>query len=197
MSNGMTILTIVVSFLGGGTVSAIINWIRANRVDKRERRTRFLDDQLRKLYGPLYYFTSQNQKLFELNKRFHEAYNKEYIQKRYSREESTQKILETEAKETIDIANEYIEEVEKNNEKTKQILDDNYSYIDPDDIDIFLSFFENYIRLKKERDEAKYLRTPFMIYQHIGDISFMKPEFIERVKLKFSQKKGELDKLIK
>ena len=196
-NGGMTILTLVVSFLGGGVVSAVIGWIRANRVDKRERRIKFLDDQIRKLYGPLYYFTSQNEKLFALNKRFHKAYDKEYIQKKYSREESTQRMLRVETQETIDIANEYMREVEKNNERIKQILDDNYSYIDPEDIDIFLDFFEDYIRLKKERDKEKRIRTPFMIYQHIGDISFMKPELIEKAKLKFSQKKENLDKLMK
>ena len=198
MSNGgMTILTLVVSFLGGGVVSAAIGWIRANRVDKRERRIELLDHQIRKLYGPLYYFTSQNEKLFALNKRLHKAYDKEYIQKKYSREESTQRMLRVETQETLDIANEYMREVEKNNERIKQILDDNYSYIDPEDIDVFLDFFEDYIRLKKERDEEKRIRTPFMIYQHIGDISFMKPELIEKAKLKFSQKKENLDKLMK
>ena len=197
MPNGMTILTLVVSFLGGGVVSAIIGWIRANRIEKREERIRFLDDQIRKLYGPLYYFTSQNEKLFDLNEKLHKAYDKEYIQKKYNREEGTQRILRVEKRETIDIANEYIREVEKNNERIKQILDNNYSYIDPEDINIFLNFFEDYIRLKKERDEKKRIRTPFMIYQHIGNISFMKPEFIERVKLKFFQKKEELDKLMK
>lgn len=192
-----SIVSWIVSFLGGGIMSALINWIRTERAEKKERKTRFLDDQIRQLYGPLYYFISQSEKLFELNKRFHDAYNKEYVEKKYSTEEYTRKVLEKEAKETLDIANKYIAGVESNNLRIKEILDNKFSLIDPDDIELFLLFYEHYIRLVTERDNEGRIKIPFMIYNHIGDISFLPLEVIERVKEKFLNKKKELDNLLK
>lgn len=190
------IVSLIVSFLGGGVISALINWIRVWRAEKKERKIRFLDDQIRKLYGPLYYFVSQSEKLFELNSKFHNAYNEEYVAKKYSTDELTTKILGEETLETLDIANKYIAGVENNNLKIKQILDNNYSFIDPDDIELFSLFYEDFIRLVTERDSKGRIKTPLNIYKHVGDISFLRPEVIERIKEKFLNKKEELDNLL-
>jgi type I restriction-modification system DNA methylase subunit len=95
----------------------------------------------------------------------------------------------------LNIANRYLQEVNLNNTKIKEILDNNYSQIDPDDIDIFMLFVEHFLRYKKEIEDQGKLTTPISIYERIGDISFLRPEFIERVKLKFKQKKSALDNL--
>ncbi len=192
-----SIVSLIVSFLGGGILGALINWVRAERAEKKEHKIRFLDDQIRRLYGPLYYFISQSEKLFELNKRFHDAYDKEYVKKKYSTKEHTMEVLQKETKETLDIANKYIATVESNNSRIKEILDNNYSLIDPDDIELFLLFYEHHIRLVTEKDNEGRIKTPFMIYEHLGPISFLRPEVIERVKEKFLDKKKELDDLLK
>lgn len=188
--------SLIVSFLGGGIVSAAINWARSERADKKERKIKFLNDQLRNLYGPLYYFVSQSEKCFELNDRFHKAYNEEFIQEKWSKDELTRERLRTRAVQTIDLANQYIAEVKSNNQKIKEILDNSYSLIDPDDIDVFMLFNEHYLRFNKEIEESGKLITPDGIYERIGDISFLRPEFMERVKLKFRNKKNELEGLL-
>lgn len=159
------IIRLIFSFLGGGTIAAILNWIRIDRAEKRERKLNFLDTQIRKLYGPLYYFVCQSDKLFELNKKFHDAYDKEFVGQKFSQDQHTQEILKKESSETIEIANVYIKEVERNNGKIKEILDNNYSYIDPNDIDIFIKFYEHHIRLKKERNEKGKIKTPLLVYK--------------------------------
>ena len=194
--NNFTILSLIVSFLGGGIVGALINWFRAERADKKERKIRFLERQIRELYGPLYYFTSQNKKLFELNEKYHNAYKEEYIAKKYSRDKSTQRTLEKETLQTIDIANKYIEKVKRNNHKIKKIVDKHCDLIDSDDFELFLLFYEHYTRLNTEIEEGKGLKTPFRIYQHIGDISFFPPQIIEKIESKFFQKKKELQGLL-
>jgi len=191
------VIRLVFSFLGGGVAVAILDWIRSNRAEKREAKVKFLDEQIRSLYGPLYYFVSQNELLFELDSRFHGAYNQEYVNKKYSQQEYTQENLKKETQETINIRNLYAEEVEENNKKIKEILDNNYPYIDRDDISDFAKFSEHHIRLQKERDQNGRLKTPLRVYRHVGDISYLRPEFANRVKKKFFQKKDELDKLVK
>jgi len=92
--------------------------------------------------------------------------------------------------------NKYIALVRANNEKVVDILNNNYAYIDPEDSEIFQRFVVNdYSRLKTEEDETGKILTPFEIYLHVGDISFMRPEFIQKVKNSFNAKKVELEKL--
>ena len=140
---------------------------------------------------------AQSEKLFELNARFHDAYTVEFIDKRYSDNPLTQERLKSWRNDTIGLANDYVKLVEANNEKISNLLDNKFSYIDPDDVEMFLLFFEHRARFMTEHDSDGKLKTPDLIYEHLGNISYLRPEFIERVKLKFSHKKVELDKLSK
>jgi hypothetical protein len=190
-------LNLIFSFLGGGVVVAIFDWIRINRAERVSRRLSTLNNQLRYLYGPLYFFTSQNEKCFELNDSILRAYRKEYIEKEYSNDAHTQENLRKETMLTLDIANAYVSLATQNNEKIIEILQDNYSYIDPEDVDIFQQIVVDYNRLKTERYESGKLKTPLEIYEHIGEIFFMRPDFIRRVKSKFTVKKNEIESLDK
>lgn len=192
----MTILTLIVSFLGGGLVSAIITLLYTNRAEKREQKIKFLDEQLRKLYGPLYRLTSQNQRIYDLCHRFITALY----------EKDTPPVKDTrKALVSITILKEYIEEVINNNTKIMQILNDNYSFVDPDDIDIFMKFYEEYIRPRKEIfaiDELLKNAVDVVQLRGITDqirkyMSVTNSVLIERVKSKFYQKKEELEKLIR
>lgn len=191
------VVTWLIALLGGGVSGALINWIRADRSEKRERQIRFIDDQIRKLYGPLYYLVLQSEKLFILSRKFHDFYKQEYIEKKWSVDENTQKILGEETTETLNIANEYIKIVEKNNIKIKELLDNSYAFLDRDDIETMALFYEDHVRLTTEKDNNGNIRIPFRIYKHVGDISFLRPEVIERIKDKFLSKKQQLDSLIK
>jgi hypothetical protein len=191
------IIRLILSFLGGGLVTALLNWWSSARSERKKRRIEFIRSQLQELYGPLQFFTSCNAQLFELNRNFHEAYTHEYIGKQWSREYNTRDRVSQAASQTIDIANQYVEQVVENNEHILEILMSHYSLIEPADIEAFAQFIVHYTRLKTEIDEAGRLKTPFEIYQHLGDISFMRPEFIESVDRRFREKKAELERLLK
>lgn len=182
--------------LFGGFVVALVNWLREYLIKKKERKISNLQSKIQNLYGPLQYFASQNESYLELNKKFQEAYQVEYEERKWSQRERTQEILKQEATKTLEIGNTYIKMVTKNNENILEILRNNYSYIDADDVEIFRQLTVDYTRLKTEINESGALETPFLIYKHIGSIAFMRPDFIERVKDKFHSKKAELDSLI-
>ena len=118
------------------------------------------------------------------------------MEKQYSRQQATRDSLKQATSQTLDIANQYIEQVKENNEHIMAILESHYSLIEPADIEICTQFIVDYTRLKTETDESG-LKTPFEIYQHLGNISFMRPEFIEAVDKRFKEKKTELEKLLK
>jgi len=189
-----TTVSLVVSFLGGGVVSAIINRLYIARSEKRERKIKFLDDQLRKLYGPLYYFVSQTEKCFELHRNVLKAMDV-FFQQKWSNDDKTTQELKSGAEKSLDIVAQYIKEVIFNNQKIKEILDNNYSYIDHDDIDVFLLFIEHYLRSNTETEKGA-LIVPQEVYKKIGNISLICPEFVEKVKSKFKNKKEELDGLL-
>ena len=70
-------------------------------------------------------------------------------------------------------------------------------YIDADDNDIFSKFIiEQRERLKGEFDESGRLLISPETYKNIGNVSYMLPEFAERVKQKYNQKRNKLESLI-
>ena len=190
------IIRLIFSFLGGGLVAGLLDWFRANRSEKNARKISGLQGQIQNLYGPLQFFASQNESYFELNNEFLKAYQAEYEGKDWSQDETTQKNLKEETSTVLDIANDYIRLVTKNNESILEILRNNYSYIDPEDVAVFQQLIVDYTRLKTEWHENSGMKTPLRIYRHIGEISFMRPEFINRVKEKFNAKKEKFDLLI-
>ena len=126
---------------------------------------------------------------------FHEAYNKELKGRNWAQDEDTQKAVKEKASTTIGTANKYVYDVVKNNEKIKEILDQHFGLCDPGDIDSFILFFEHYVRYKTELEESGKLKTPIEIYKCVGDISFMRPEFIEQIEKRCKAKQREFLKL--
>ena len=91
----------------------------------------------------------------------------------------------------------YIDQVIVNNDRILRIFESNYSLIEPDDVEVFKQFDVDLARHKVEIDEDGRTKTPHQIHEHIGNISFMRPGFIETVNRRFEGKKAELDKLVR
>jgi hypothetical protein len=180
------ILRYALSFLGGGMAVAVGNWIHAGSVARREKTVAHIGAQLKELYGPLYYFTNQNARLFDLCHKFDEAYTAEISSKNWSPDTRTQASVNEEASATIAISNEYIRCVEKNNDSVANLLEREWHLIDSDDIEDFSAFLVHHVRLKTEYGGS--LKTPFMVYKHVGAISYMPPAMLERVESKFRAK---------
>ena len=71
---GEEIIRLVISFFGGGLVAGILAWLRAAISERKSRQIDYLNNQIRNLYGPLFFFVSLNENLFKLNDKFHVAY---------------------------------------------------------------------------------------------------------------------------
>lgn len=193
-----TIVTaFLISLVGGGLGVALLDWWRTSKSETKQRQISFLDNQIRELYGPLYYIVSQSERLFELYGEIHRAYKAEYIEPKFSKDDNTKRVLNEETNKTLDIGNEYIEFVTANNKKMQDILTTHSSLMDPEDIDVFLMFFEHKTRHEIEFSPDGKLETPMRIYSHMGEVSFLRPEVIDTIKTKFKNKKTHLEQLLK
>ena len=63
------------------------------------------------------------------------------------------------------------------------------------DVELFAQFTVDFIRYKTEVAEEE-AGLPLEIYQRVGEISFMRPEFIQAVKARFDKKKEQLEDLL-
>ncbi len=73
-----------------------------------------------------------------------------------------------------------------NNERISTLLEQSWHLIDLDDIDEFSAFQVHQVHFKTEFDNS--LKTPFMIYEHVGAISYMSSSMSDRIKSKFQAK---------
>jgi len=188
--------SLLVGLLGGGVIATAITMWSNWRIDREARRIEHLRRQLQELYGPLQFLASSNARLFELSKRFQDAYNQEYIEKEWSKSSDTQERVRANAKLTIQISNEYVELAVKNNDGVVRILERNFALLEPEDSEVCSRFLVDFARLRVETDEEGTLRTPLEIYDHMGWFSFMPQEFIDAIGATFKSKQAELAKLV-
>ncbi len=189
--------SMLVGLLGGGVIATAITMWSNWHIDRRARRIEHLRHQLQDLYGPLQFFASSNARLFELSKRFQDAYNKEYIQKEWSDAQETRERVRADAELTLEIANEYVELAIKNNEAVVGVLERGFALLEPDDTEVCSSFLVDFARLRVESDDEGTLRTPFEIYLQLGWFSFMPEEFIAAIDRTFKKKQSKLAELVK
>ncbi len=183
----------VMSFLGGGFAVAVGNWVFSTLSSSRQREVEHLMAQLQALYGPLYYFTQQNGKLLELCGQFATAYDEVFVSKKWGQDQQTQAAVKKDADATIELSNQYVHRVVKNNERVITILEKGWHLVDSDDVDELATFQVDFTRYKTEVDGA--LKAPYMVYKALGDISYMRPTMIERVKQKVHAKEARLHEL--
>lgn len=181
-------LQLIIGLFGGGIIVALINWARTSRSERASRKHEFFKEQISKVYGPLYFFVGLNEALFALNDKFHKAYKEHFIDQDWSQDSYTREGLSKETKTTLEIANHYVNLCRDNNGKIVEILRDNYSYIDPEDTEVFQQFIIDYLRMEKEFNIEKPLETPMEIYYKVGEISYSRKEFMELVKKRFIEK---------
>ncbi len=181
-------LQLIISFLGGGILVALINWARTSRSEKMTRKYEFFKEQITKVYGPLHFFVGLNEALFALNDKFHKAYNEHFVNQNWSTDPQTRENLSKKIGATLEIANHYVRLTRDNNSKIVDLLRDNYAHIDPEDTEVFQHFIIDHLRMEREFETEKPLATPLEIYFKVGEISYSRREFMELVKKRFVDK---------
>lgn len=101
---------------------------------------------------------------------------------RFSGDPITQGHLEKQTEAMIDLSNTYVKCVVANNGRIMTILENNWHLVDPDDADEFSQFQIHYTRFLTEVEQQRRENLPMQVKLKLGDISFMHPKMIERIK---------------
>lgn len=187
-------IKLFVGFLGGGLIGAIVNALHNSRTGSIARQAEYLGRQLHELYGPLFYFAGQNERLYELTVKINAAYDAVYSKTKWSTDDATASSVENDAAETIKIASHYAHVMENNNSRMVDILTQNCALIDPEDSAFFQEFVLASIRNKIEFGAGR-LAVPLRIYEHMGDIPYYQSDWVSLIKDRFHQKSSKLLKL--
>src|SRR5690606_16201960 len=107
-----------------------------------------------------------------------------YFDREWSQSPQTQQSVREESTKTIDLSNSYVDHVVRNNDEILTILKNSFGYADVDDVEIFTQFSMDLIRLKNEVVGGKMKELSLNIYKMVGEISYSRPEFLQRVREK-------------
>ncbi len=190
----MEVLKLVVSAcIGGGVAGGIMNWYLQRRDRQEDRHIQAVRDRLEKLYGPIYFFTSQNEECFRLCDTFHKTLHSDKLHT-VNNDGHRQCYLRTEEiDEAIEISNDYVAMVRTNNDQIMGLLRHNWACGEPQDIPIFRQMMVDYIRNTTEFPAGKKMRTPLLMYREIGEVAFMRPEFMDRIRERVEEMQRTLE----
>lgn len=191
------IMRYVFSFLGGGFLATLGNWLHSNRVEQKRQELTQLRDQLKVLYGPAHFFTHWNKQLFELVAAIHGAYDAEFIDKEWSGEPATREQVQKSTENTLALGNAYVHQVVENNKKLLAIIQENWHLVDSEDIQDFSEFQVDCTRFATEVSGDRYTLARQVIHGTLGEISFMRPALIKRVAAKVAAKQSRIEDLLR
>ncbi|MHB0912707.1 MAG: hypothetical protein ACYC2Y_04590 [Armatimonadota bacterium] len=182
----LTIATAIVSALLSGIVVAIFN----NRLTNKIREASYLKDQLQNLYGPLEYHATLIRTASNL---FFKADNAG-INLQGNLPKNPEEKIET--LKCTQVMIEYGLRVLEYDSKMLDILEQNYSYADPDDMEVFNEFFFTCMRNKTEYDKDGQLKIGKRLQKELGsDTPLCHPDTIKRIREKFLAKQKRLKEL--
>lgn len=181
------LLRYLLSFLGGGVTVALINWARTDRATRRELESEYLRSQLSRLYGPLYYFASQNEELGTLVTRLRSAYD-----------EIRGKIIPREEEATKHLLYAYVDQVLQNQTRMCDLLEAHWYLLDEDDFGPLSQFQTHVTRARSELSPDRDFRTsiPIKVYSVVGPISSSHPDVLEIARTRVHEKRYRLSEIM-
>lgn len=177
-------LTVLIPLLTAILV-AVLNHFQQNRAAKSGRHAERLAAQIQRLYGPLFFFTGQNEQLQKRRAIIQQAYKTEYEGKRWA--ESALASIDEECKITIDVMNTYTDQVQENNTRMVRIVEDNYAMIHAEDVSLLQEFVTDWKRVNLESG-----KLPARVARQIELLVFYRQEFVDRIAARYSRLSEEL-----
>lgn len=172
-----------IKILGSGLIVGIINVIYNHLNSRKTGRVEYLEEQINRLYGPLYFYCSTNQMMLSISNKISD--NLSYEDENISSEE---------IENTIRTINKYANEINENNKSLSQTLKSNLSYCDISDWYVFQTILVDSFRSDVEKENGK-ISLPINVYKKVGDIFYTRSDINKHVESRYLEKKRKLAKL--
>lgn len=189
------IQTLLTTILGSGIAVGLLERYWHWRDKKEDRQIQTARDKLEKLYAPLFFFTSQNTECFQQCDIINKSLSSDAVNTKDGQGNRVCLLGSEGMNQTLNMQNAYVAVVKQNNEQIFNILRANWMYIDSEDIDLFRQVIFDHVRLKTEVAADGKRKLPFLIVHEMENIYFMRPDFAERVKKRFTEKQSFLETL--
>ena len=182
------------SVVGSGFIVALLNWFKEARSGARQRELSQVQEQLRLLYSPLHCLMSQNARFLRHHEKLLDAYKAAYEAREFS-PEGVEASLPG-ARDTLELMNSYIAELTRTNARIAKVIEDNWSLMDPEDMDLFADFLLECKRVEVEGEAGKSKTLPYEIRRQVGGISYFTGEFLSRIESRWKSKRNRQHELM-
>ena len=160
---------------------------------KRTRRADYIRGQIDNLYGPLAFLVESSDRHIKRNRAIFVAYDQYFVGSRPGEK------VEKEITDAIGRANRYAELVVENNREGAKLLRSAWGWLDGDDVEYMSQFVADASQQLVEFGEKKPLPPGFymkgIVNSYLEPPSYLRPEFVERVRRKLLEKQRALDAL--
>jgi hypothetical protein len=133
----------------------------------------------------------ENQQLHRLSGSLHTLYQDLYCNIDWS--EDSQKAIQKETTDTINISNQYTEQVVRNNRQMVNVIRTKFWMAEPDDYGHFDAILEDITRIDVELDEKLIGKLPLRVVLKQDKIYFTRGDALSHIMDKFEQKRRKLD----
>jgi hypothetical protein len=190
-----TIFDYTAAFLGGGSIVAVGGWIHSNWSARRAREVEALREQLRSLYGPLYFFTRQNEELLQLHQKVEDARYKFFEGRGANLDTDALESLSKQHTRVIDLKNTYSQRLIDNNKRVMDLIEKNWHLVDASDVETLAQFQVDHTRYLVESEGNGAAGIPFNVLQDLGSIPVARPDLMACARKTFERKRARLVEL--
>lgn len=179
-------ISAVVGVLSSGFVLFVLNWFKESRNFQWTQRLNLVKEQLAKLYGPIHLLLIKNQQSLSLAVKVHDASKKLYGGRALANSELK------DVTDAIELQNAYTSTIAPCNSEICKIIQDNWSLIDDDDLDVFSEFFELHQRHQTEFPDGKPRKADVLLLFELGKLPIIDVGLVEHMQRKWKEKRQQL-----
>ena len=177
-----------------GLCGVAVGWWVTHGSAVRTREVEALREQLRSLYGPLHFLTSQNGELWKLHEKVDAARAKFFEGRKGDLNPESIEALTKAHLKTIDLKNTYAQRGIDNNKRIMELLEKNWHLVDAGDVGAMAEFQVDYIRYSVESRENT-ADIPLNVLMELGAVVVGRENLRNCAKATFERKRARLTKL--
>jgi hypothetical protein len=178
----------------GGLIVAFFNSWRTYVLNQETERRKYLDRQLSEVYGPLHFYCQIAREYSRYTAELHRVSEKVYGDPESPHLWKSDNRITDEISQTIVAANQFTDEIRKNNQTIASVLASHWDLVDPSDM---MAFQQQALQVTRNEIEfpAGEWKTPLAVRGSMPPAYFVDPAFSAAVQHRFTEITTEVKEL--